>query len=244
MANQKSKWPKTLPPITEKQAEISDDWMEYWHKVSIFSPGINLVEKFNHGYVIDHAPENFLTTLEIGAGTGNHLLREKLSPLQKENYVVCELRKNMAEALKLKHPEIQVILQDCQTKIPFDDDHFDRILAIHILEHLPNLPEAIKEMHRLCNKKKGVVSVVIPCEGGKLYGLARAISSKKIFEKRYHMPYKWLMDREHINRPHEIIEELSQYFVISNKRYFPSYIPSVNCNLCIGLTMHPKQAKK
>ena len=35
------------------------------------------------------------------------------------------------------------------------DGYFDRILAVHVLEHLPNLPAAIRECYRLCNKTKG-----------------------------------------------------------------------------------------
>ena len=39
----------------------------------------------------------------------------------------------------------------------------DRVLAIHVLEHLPDLPRAVAEMHRLCNKATGKLYVVLPC---------------------------------------------------------------------------------
>ena len=43
--------------------------------------------------------------------------------------------------------------------------------------------------------------VVIPCEGGLAYSLARRISAQRIFEKRYGMSYRFFIESEHINVP-------------------------------------------
>jgi len=72
----------------------------------------------------------------------------------------------MLDKLKENHPDITTWVGDCQEKIPANDYEFDRIIAIHVLEHLPNLPKAIKEIYRVCRKECSVFSVVIPCEGG------------------------------------------------------------------------------
>jgi ubiquinone/menaquinone biosynthesis C-methylase UbiE len=45
------------------------------------------------------------------------------------------------------------------------NSHFDRLIAIHVLEHLPNLPRAIDECHRVL-KLGGKFAVVIPCDPG------------------------------------------------------------------------------
>lgn len=238
--NSAHKWPKVFPPLTSEQQVISDDFMKHWHEVLSSRPRYGLIEKFNHGYVTKHAPKNFLKTLEIGAGLGEHLNYEKLSHEQKKNYVALEMRENMAEKIKQSFPEIQTLVGDCQKTLPYADGHFDRILAIHVLEHLPNLPETVKEMHRLCDKKKGYFSIVIPCEGGWAYSLARKISAQKIFEARYKQPYKWFIEREHVNKPNEILEELAPYFTIEHKSLFPLLIPIINFNLCIGITLRPK----
>lgn len=235
-----SKWPKVLSPLAPEQQKISDDFMKHWHEVLVSQSRYNLIEKFNHGYVIDRSPRDFLTTLEIGAGLGEHLKQEKLSEAQLENYVALELREQMAAQIASKFPKVKTVVGDCQTTLPFNDNHFDRILAIHVLEHLPNLPATIKEMHRLCNKTKGVFSVVIPCEGSLAYQLARKVSAQRIFERMYNQPYQWLIEREHINRPHEIFEELAPYFTIEQKSFFPLPVPFVFCNLCIGITLRPK----
>jgi SAM-dependent methyltransferase len=235
-----TKWPKNIPPLSPEQEIISDDFMHHWHKTLAGNSRYRPLEKFNHGYVAKNAPLTFTTTLEIGAGLGEHLEYEKLSALQKKNYVALELRENMARHIASKFPEVQTRVGDCQQRLPFEADHFDRIIAIHILEHLPNLPAAIKEIHRLCNKKTGQFSVVIPCEGGWAYQLARKISAQRIFERRYKQSYAWFIDREHINVPVEIIEELERYFIIENQHFFPLRIPAINMNLCIGLSLKPK----
>jgi SAM-dependent methyltransferase len=84
------------------------------------------------------------------------------------------MRPNVAEKLREANPDINVIVADAQEPLPFEDRFFDRILAVHVLEHLPNLPACIKELHRLC---RGELLIVIPCEGGLAYSLARKISA-------------------------------------------------------------------
>ncbi len=234
------KWPKTLETLTAEQEIISHDFMKHWHEVLASRSRYGLIEKFNHQYAVKNAPNSFTTTLEIGAGIGEHINYEKLTPLQKSHYVALELRENMAAQIKLNHPEITTKVGDCQEKLDFPNDYFDRVLAIHVLEHLPNLPKAIKEMHRLCHKERGTFSIVIPCEGGFMYSLARKVSAQRIFEKRYKQSYRWFIEREHLNKPHEILEELAPYFTVLQKSYFPFIIPSINLNLCIGITLRPR----
>ncbi|MEY2411229.1 MAG: hypothetical protein QOF48_3899, partial [Verrucomicrobiota bacterium] len=187
-------WPKILPPLNDEQRRISDDFMKHWHEVLPRKYGI--LDDFNHGYAVEHAPKTFLSTLEIGAGLGEHLAYEKLTPEQEQHYVALEIRENMAARIRERFPKIQARVGDCQGRLDFPDGSFDRVLAVHVLEHLPNLPAAIREMHRLCHPEHGVFSVVIPCEGGLAYTLARRISAQRIFEKRYGQPYSWFIRRE------------------------------------------------
>jgi ubiquinone/menaquinone biosynthesis C-methylase UbiE len=235
------KWPKTIAPLSDEQRIISDDFMSQWHKT--LSKKFSYVDKFNHSYPIKNILNNYVTTLEVGAGNGEHLKYEMLTPEQLNNYVALDIRENMAKELKTSWPQINCITGDCQKSIPFQDNFFDRILAIHVLEHLPDLPAAIINLYRLCNKDHGFLSVVIPCEGGFAYSLAREISAKRLFEKTYKQSYQWFIEREHINKPYEIIEELSKFFDISSRKYFPIPINLEFCNLCIGITLTPKKFK-
>ena len=234
----RAKWPKTFPPLSAEQIAISNDFMKYWHEVLPNRYGV--VDRFNHNYAVDAAPKNFSRTLEIGAGNGEHLKYEKLDPEQRANYFAVDIRENMIAELKSQFPEVNAVVGDCQGRMDFEDGHFDRILAIHVLEHLPNLPLAVKEMHRLCDKSRGVLAIVIPCEGSLAYSMARRISAQRIFEARYKQSYRWLIEREHINIPQEIFEELAPYFTLSSSSYFPIPLKMEFCNLCIGATFTPK----
>lgn len=237
--NLSKKWPKFVPALSEERRLINDDFVHFWHEVLPRKYGI--VDRFNHNYVVKNAPNNFRRTLEIGAGNGEHIKYELLTTAQESQYYALDIRRNMVDEISNKFPNIKTIIGDCQEKIDFPDGYFDRILAIHVLEHLPNLPAAVIEMHRLCDKNEGVLSVVIPCEGSLMYSLARKISAQRIFEKRYKQSYSWFIEREHINIPNEILEELHPYFEIVDSDYFPIPLKSQAFNLCIGLNLRPRR---
>jgi SAM-dependent methyltransferase len=232
-------WPKTFPPLTPEQERIRTDFAKYW--LEILPRRYAAVERFNHSYPVNTAPAAFRRTLEIGAGIGEHLEYERLTTAQEREYYALELRQNHTEVIQRRFPRVQAITGDCQQRLPFADDRFDRVLAIHVLEHLPNLPAAAREIYRVCDKQCGIFSVVIPCEGGLAYGVARRISAQRIFEKRYRQPYRWYIERDHVNRPREILEVLAPYFTVVQKAYFPLRVPAIFCNLVIGLTLRPRE---
>ncbi len=234
MKNTENKWPKIIPPLSEEKRAIRDDFMHYW--LSVLPKKYGIVEKYNHGYSAKKGFFDGCRTLEIGAGLGEHLAYENLA---EQEYSVIELRSELAEKIKIKYPDISVIVGDCSEHIDVDDSKFDRILAIHVLEHLPNLPACLNEIYRILSDT-GKLVVVIPCEGGLAYGLARKISAQRIFERRYHQSYDWFIAVEHINRPNEIIEELIKRFSIEETSYYPLIIPSVTMNLCIGMVLTKK----
>jgi SAM-dependent methyltransferase len=231
-------WPKRFAPLTPEQAAVSDDFMKYWHEV--LPKRFSIVDRFGHDYVVKNAPTGFCRTLEVGSGIGEHLRYERLDSVQQREWVSVDLRPNMVEECRRRFPEIKAVVGDCQERLEFPDGHFDRILAIHVLEHLWNLPSAIRELHRLCDKAKGFFSIVIPCEGGAAYSLARRISAQRLFESRYKQPYRWFIEREHVNRPREIFEELRPFFERLSSRYFPFPVPVEFANLCIGATFRPR----
>jgi SAM-dependent methyltransferase len=226
-----TKWPKQLPVLTDEQERVRDDFMAYWHEVLPNRYGV--IERFNHGWPAKTARRGE-RTLEIGAGLGEHLRVEPA--FAREDYAAVELRPEMAETIRARHPGVGVVTGDCQTRLPFEDASFDRALAIHVLEHLPDLPAALAEIHRLL-KPGGRFVIVIPCEGGLAYSLARRISAQRIFEKRYGMSYRFFIEQEHINVPREILEELRPLFAVRRRRYFPLVVPLTAPNLVIGLEL-------
>lgn len=235
-------WPKTLPPLTAEQEHVHDDFMKRWHEVLPQRYGI--VERFNHVFPVRHSRPGFLRTLEIGSGLGEHINYERLTPEQEREYHALELRENMAGQIRADHPRVQVIVGDCQARLDFPDGHFDRYLAVHVLEHLPNLPACVHEAWRLLDKQRGQLLVVIPCEGSPAYWLARRVSAQRIFERTYGMPYRPFISREHINVPAEIVTELERCFVVERRRFFPlPFAPATAVNLCIGLALRPRAVR-
>jgi SAM-dependent methyltransferase len=234
-----SKWPKQLPPLTPEQQRVSDDFMQHWHE--IFARNYGFVDRFNHNYVVQRSPRDFRTTLEIGAGLGEHLEYERLTPEQERNYVAVDVRENMLAELRRRFPGVQARVADCQSRLDFPDGYFDRVIAIHVLEHLPNLPAAIRELRRLCHSQRGTLLVVIPCEGSLATRLARRFSAKRVFEQRYGQPYDWFIQREHINLPAEIFAELSPWFTVQRRSFFPVPLPFLCCNLFVGATCFPRE---
>ncbi|TAN44406.1 MAG: class I SAM-dependent methyltransferase [Rhodospirillales bacterium] len=195
------------------------------------------IERFNHLFPVKHAPAfPGCKTLELGAGLGEHLEYEDLGS---QDYHCMELRAEMAEEIRKRFPSVTASVGDCQQQLPYPDAHFDRVVVVHVLEHLPDLPAALKEIHRVL-KPDGVFAAVYPCDPGLAYGLARHISAQRIFEKRYKMSYDWFVRSEHINAPQEIGEEMDLHFEPVKRRYFPLAIPSINLNLVIGAVLKPR----
>jgi SAM-dependent methyltransferase len=227
--------------MTPEQKQISDEFMKLWHQ---HLPGrYGFVERFNHSFPVKHSHPGFRTTVEIGAGLGEHLDYEKLTPEQEANYYAVELRENMAEEIRRRFPRVKAITGDCQARLSFGDGQVDRYIAVHVMEHLPDLPSCVREAYRILNRQTGQLLVVIPCEGSPAYSLARKISAERVYNRHFKGGYSWLISREHINRPHEILAELDPYFTVEKKVLFPlPFLPFVFNNLCIGLSLKPRPA--
>ena len=233
-----TRWPKQLPALTPEQANAREDFVKHWHEILPNYYGI--VEGFNHRYPLKDwaaSTSKRQRILEIGAGLGEHIRYENLSHV---DYHALELREEMAVCIRERFPQVKTVVGDIQEKLDFPAHYFDRIVAIHVLEHLPNLPAAVKEIYRVLSPS-GRLDVVIPCEGGLAYTLARRISAQRIFEKRYQMSYDWFVRSEHVNLPDEILGELEHCFHRDRSQYFPLRIPSITMNLVIGLRLSPKR---
>jgi SAM-dependent methyltransferase len=227
-----TQWPKLLPPLDPEEQAVIDDAIQWWHEEVPSS--YQLVERFNHRYALRSCPRGTdrFRTIEIGAGLGEQLQFEDLS---RQDYTCVELRTEMAATLRDRFPQVQTIVGDCQERLPFADGHFDRAVAVHVLEHLPDLPRALDELHRLL-RPGGRVGIVIPCDPGLVYGLGRRMTVQRQFERRYGVPYEIFVRREHINSPAEIMGLVRERFGIVHRRFFPLRVPSVNLNVCLGIT--------
>jgi SAM-dependent methyltransferase len=226
-------WPKQVPVLSPEQAVAREQWMRLWHEV--LPNRFGLIEKFNHGFPakqLKRTARARTRTLEVGAGLGEHAAWEDLSG---QDYVMLEYREVWAEELRARHPGLTSLHGDIQEQLDSPAGSFDRVIAIHVLEHLPDLPSALCEIFRLLSPG-GQFDIVIPCEGGWAYELARKISSERMFKKHFGMEYKPIIQAEHLNTCPEILEELARLpWRRTVTRYFPLKIPPWHANLCLGL---------
>jgi SAM-dependent methyltransferase len=222
-------WPKPFPELSDEQLAIRDDFMKYFHET--YPEKYSWVSEFNRRYPARTALPG-TATLEIGAGIGEHM--QTLSAMS-ERYVALELRDDMAAVIHERYPDVETVVGDIEEGLELESESFDRVVAVHVLEHLRNLPVALDEVHRLL-RPGGVFEIVIPCEGGLGYWAGRELTSKRMFEKRYNTDYEWYIKSEHFNVPREIIHELGTRFTREHREFFPLKVPSVHLNLFIGLT--------
>src|SRR5262249_55539659 len=160
------------PALTPRQLAAREQYMMLWHREVLGK--YRAVEAFNHGYVAGLPVKPGSRTLEIGAGLGTHLAYEKLAL---QEYHVLEYRQEFCEQIAKVLPGSRIRRGDIQARQDWEDESFDRVVAIHVLEHLIDLPAALGEIRRLL-KPDGVFDVVIPCEGGVAHTLARRVSAE------------------------------------------------------------------
>ncbi len=228
------RWPKKLPELSEEQKRIREAFMTLWHEILPSRYGV--IERFNHGYPTSrrsNAPRGRPQVLEIGAGLGEHMAWEDLSG---QDYTAFELRPDMAKTIRTRFADSRVVVGDCQAGLPFPNGAFDKVMAIHVLEHLPDLPAALAEIQRVL-APSGRFVAVIPCEGGTLYGLCRRISAQRVFERRYKQPYDWFIKSEHVNEAGELLAALDVFFRVEHSRWFPLFLPLLDGNVAVGLTL-------
>ncbi|MBC8550660.1 MAG: class I SAM-dependent methyltransferase [Candidatus Brocadiales bacterium] len=229
-----TKWPKKLPELSDRQIEIKNDFM-YYILEEFPKIGGGIREKFSYSHPVKHTPKGG-RVLDIGVGAGDALDYESLDELE---YTAVELLPELAKKAHKNHPKAGVIIADSQGHLPFSDNTFDRVKALDVLEHLPDLPLALSEIYRVL-KPNGVFCVAIPTEGLP-NKLAHMLYTNRMFKKRYGTDCYWWLDSEHINRPWEVIEELEKYFTIKRKDFFPFVLPIRLINLALAMILFPKK---
>jgi SAM-dependent methyltransferase len=153
-----------------------------------------------------------LSTLEIGAGTLNHLVYETNISV----YDVIEPYKLLFEDSPSKS-RVRNIYSDI-SEIPADA-LYDRIISIAVFEHIEDLPKLI-EQSILHLKPNGSYRVAIPNEGRFLWKLGWKLTTGIEFRLKYKLDYSVFLGHEHVNTADEIGEVLKYYFVDVKERLF------------------------
>ncbi len=143
-------------------------------------------------------------TLEIGAGTFNHLQYEP----ENDEYDVVEPQKQLYEDSKYLN-RIRKIYSDI-SEIHIEQS-YDQILSFYCLEHICNLPEVIARCGMLL-ENGGKLKVGIPSEGTFLWNIAWRLTTGLEFRIRHGLDLGVIMENEHINTAREIEDVLIYFF--------------------------------
>ena len=152
-----------------------------------------------------------VSTLEIGAGTLNHLEYER----KVVSYDIVEPFTELFEKSDRLN-RVRNIFQD----ILDIDGHskYSRITSIATFEHIVDLPVVVAKAALLL-KDKGCLRVSIPNEGTILWRLGTMITGVE-FKRLYGLDYQVLMKYEHVNTADEIERVLRHFFKKTDTRVY------------------------
>jgi ubiquinone/menaquinone biosynthesis C-methylase UbiE len=172
----------------------------------------------------------FERVLEVGAGTGEHL------PFVRHGYgeyILSDMDPKTLDVARRKLAGIGTgrVGFEVQTgsELAYPDGSFDRVVAVHVLEHIYQPHLALKEWRRVL-KDGGTLSILIPTDPGMAWRLGRHLGPRRNAVSKG-LAYDYIMAREHVNPCNNLIALLRHYFPQAREAWWPSPIPSIDLNL-------------
>ena len=174
--------------------------------------------------------KHFSKVLEVGAGTGEHFRFVRHSY---DRYYLTDQSEVMLAAARKKYAaaatdKIFFEKQDA-SKLTYADNSFDRLIATHVLEHLPYPVAVLQEWDRLV-RQGGLISIVLPCDPGLLWRLGRHLGPRRN-ARRLGVEYDYLMASEHINSIFNLVVQIKYHFPQAHEVWYPARIQLPDMNL-------------
>jgi len=219
---------KNYKPLPDYDALVSR-WLTNYDR-SNYDRGLSAaVLKSTHALIErPFGPEVYLPqVLEVGAGTLAHLpfVRHRF-----DRYIASDFDRTVLKAVKDEPLRNGVELMELDgSTLPFEANSFDRLIATHVLEHVPFPHLAIQEWVRVL-KPGGVLSLILPCDPGLAWRFGRFLGPRKQAE-RAGLPYDYYMAREHINSIFNLHQILKFHFPKREITWWPLRVPIPDLNL-------------
>ena len=223
-------YPRVRPALTEKHKLVYEK--EYKLNRDGLSPIEWLAKKLESWMHYRLAKKSSFRTLEIGAGTLNHLRFEKFIA----DYDIVEPFQNLyidSENLDSVRNIYNELIEIPATA------RYQRIISCAVLEHMTDLPGEVARAALLL-EKRGVFQSGIPSEGGFLWGLAWRSTTAISYWWRNKISYGTVMRHEHVNTANEIIKIIKYFYNDVQVSRFPmkglhfslyTYVVAQNPNL-------------
>lgn len=181
--------------------------------------------------------------IEVGAGTGHHLPYVKHAFGQ---YVMTDGNDEMLDIASKKYSaELSkgalFLEKRDATALTYPDNSFDRLIATHVLEHLPNPVKVLAEWNRVV-RPGGVVSIVLPCDPGMLWRLGRHFGPRRNASKAG-IAYDYLQAAEHVNSIFNLVVFIRHHFESVTEVWYPTRmaVPDLNLFYVCHLGVSDKQ---
>lgn len=214
--------------IPQSYEEYIDKWMKIYQNTNYDSGLTGYFLKKSHEWSEKKFDETmkFNKVLEVGAGSGVHIDYVKH---QYDEYYMTDLQESFINQAKIKANEKIIFQIEDATKLSFENNTFDRVIATHILEHVQNPHEVLLEWTRVL-KPGGILTIVLPCDPGVAWRLGRYCCARKSFIKQG-IDYDYWMAREHINPINNLVSLVKTYFNDIKESWKPFNFSSIDVNL-------------
>jgi phosphatidylethanolamine/phosphatidyl-N-methylethanolamine N-methyltransferase len=206
------------------------NWVKQYEGMNYDSSLAGKVLKYSHSLLEKSFSSNdfFSKVLEVGSGSGIHLnfVNHGFDEYWLTDSSVSMLEASSANAARAS--QIRVA-QENAAKLSFEDNSFDRLIASHVLEHLSQPHEVLREWERVV-KPGGVISIILPCDPGFLWRTGRMLGPRRRAIANG-IDYDYWMAREHINSIHNLVTLIEYYFDEIASSWWPTRLPSFDWNL-------------
>jgi phosphatidylethanolamine/phosphatidyl-N-methylethanolamine N-methyltransferase len=174
------------------------------------------------------ADQHHARVLEVGAGAGEHaaFVRHGF-----DSYTLLDADGRALEVARRRlgqDPRYTFVEHDGAT-LPWPDGHFDRLVATHVLEHIPNPHRVLREWCRVL-RDGGLLSILIPTDPGIAWRLGRHLGPRRHALRRG-IAYDYVMAREHVNACHNLVALIRHQCRERREAWWPLPVPLIDINL-------------
>lgn len=171
----------------------------------------------------------FARCIEVGAGAGQHFPSVRHTFDKYEITDTSQPMLNVARQRFGKRADV-IIRQSSATLDDVASDSFDRLIACHVLEHLPE-PQSVVQSWARVVKPGGVISIVLPCDPGLAWRFGRTLGPRRRALRRG-IPYDYVQALEHINSITNLIAIIDHHWPKSRTdHWWPTRFPLSDINL-------------
>lgn len=222
-----------------KESILSEYYLKYYHSTLYQNACQSLGTRY-FDYQLErswqHPTEPPRKLLEIGFASGEHVSKVRAFP--SEEYVGLDINspatQDYLDALPVeKHEKLKFVQSDA-ADMPFNSNHFDRVVSTCLLHHVSEPLKVLQEIRRVTSDN-GQIAIGMPADPGILNRLIKTFVTYPGMRRAGVKNPKLIYALEHPNQIGGLIALANHVFQDDELRvtYAPFRIPSWNLNLMV-----------